>query len=301
MSMPVDSYDRLVGLIQDSADQRNGTQQFRGAANIVASCLACLDHQQRGFDVGCESEDVRGGQQRGKVENHDSRLIAGLEFLHQLAHLSRRQHLRGMQLGRAARKHDKASDAGVYQQFFNRHIRHEVVAQARARRQAKIITRARLAQISLDKQGSLVELHRQADCQIDRNQCLTFALIRTGHRQSRPVMLPQGARHLRGENLESLAKAAGVEAADNALFLQSGTGDLNGASLRVDDVVGRVRAANLGYRSWSDAATKTDSTRTPFLSCSFYRFPYALHTILMFASKDSGVTGNITFAATATP
>jgi hypothetical protein len=66
--MAVDRHDRLVGLVQDGANQVSGTQQFCGAANLVALCLAFFDHQQRRLNVRCEGENVCGGQQRRKVE-----------------------------------------------------------------------------------------------------------------------------------------------------------------------------------------------------------------------------------------
>ena len=90
-----------------------GTQELHGAGNILAPRLPFLDDQQRGLDVRCEGEHVRGGQQRWKVENDDAGRIAALELFHQPGHLAPTEHFRGIQLRFAARKYNEPSDAGV--------------------------------------------------------------------------------------------------------------------------------------------------------------------------------------------
>ena len=138
-----------------------------------------------------ECKNVGRGEQRRKVEHDDARLVALLSSFTSFAILREPRISEECRLRVPPGSTTRPPTSGMDQQLLDGRHPTQVVAETGPGRQAKAVADAGLAQVGVHEQCSLVELLREADRQVDRDQRLAFALAGARHRQHVPFAFPQ--------------------------------------------------------------------------------------------------------------
>src|SRR5690242_15218401 len=122
-----------------------------------------------------------------------------------------------------------------------------------------------------------MELHRQADGEVDRHERLAFVCVRARHRERVPMVRAEFLRYLRREYLERVGEHAGGESAYDPLLRKFLACYVYAAGDGVSRLVGvRLRVICLRWRRPREVS-ECGPIGAAFLPCSLQSFTYPIH------------------------
>ena len=201
--------------------------------------LALLDQHDRRVHVGGKRQRVRAGQNRRHVEHDETVAIAAAKLANHVGHHRRAHQFRGIRDGRTAGKHDEVADVGMDQEIFEGRVAHQIVRKAGPRLQLQHVAQVGIAQVGVDQEGRVVNLHGEAHCEVEGDRGLASALVGARHGESLPRVLSHLHQHLRSQEPKCVGRRV-IAHRDHAMAFEHAGRDLDTPSARVGDVPWRA-------------------------------------------------------------
>ena len=123
----------------------------------------------------------------------------------------------------------------MYQQILDRRVADQVVREAGPGVELEHIAHVRIPEVGVDQQRRVVDLHREADGEIERNGRFAGALVGAGDRDGLPSVLTHLHEHLRAQQAERVGRRV-VHHRRHAVALEYVRCNLYDTSARVLDL-----------------------------------------------------------------